>query len=167
VENLLPTPEQHVRRQQRLLAEQAVPGQQQRLLQQGELDPAQMAARIVAERAGQSWFTAQVRRLERAGLLFLASIAPGITERHIANLEAETRAEEARRREAAAVAAAAATSSATEAENNISRRDDGQNDNETSTHNQAQEANAHGSEGRGEPRENIAEGNAREELIAL
>ena len=72
-------------------------------------DPAQLAARMVAERRAQeSWFTGQLRRLERAGLLFLASFAPGVAERHIANLEAEARAEETRRREAAAAAAAAA-----------------------------------------------------------
>lgn len=72
-------------------------------------DPAQLAARMVAERrAHESWFTGQLRRLERAGLLFLASFAPGVAERHIANLEAEARAEETRRREAAAAAAAAA-----------------------------------------------------------
>jgi len=34
------------------------------------------------------------RRLERAGLLFVASIAPGVAERHIAQLEAQERAAE-------------------------------------------------------------------------
>ncbi|TFA99807.1 hypothetical protein CCMA1212_008050 [Trichoderma ghanense] len=77
--------------------------------QNGSPNPAQMAARLVAERRGQeSWIAGQLRRLERAGLLFLASIAPGVAERHIANLEAEARAQEARRREAEAAAAAAA-----------------------------------------------------------
>ncbi|KAL6862321.1 hypothetical protein J3F83DRAFT_745905 [Trichoderma novae-zelandiae] len=76
----------------------------------GSPNPTQMAARLVAERRGQeSWIAGQLRRLERAGLLFLASIAPGVAERHIANLEAEARAQEARRREAEAAAAAAAT----------------------------------------------------------
>ncbi|RFU76949.1 ubiquitin family [Trichoderma arundinaceum] len=79
----------------------------------GTPDPAQMAARLVAERRDQeSWLAAQLRRLERAGLLFLASIAPGVAERHIANLEAEARAQEARRREAEAAAAAAAAAAA-------------------------------------------------------
>ncbi|KAL7942970.1 hypothetical protein V8C42DRAFT_330932 [Trichoderma barbatum] len=84
--------------------------------QNGSPNPAQMAARLVAERRGQeSWFAGQLRRLERAGLLFLASIAPGVAERHIANLEAEARAQEARRREAEAEAAAAAAAAAAEA----------------------------------------------------
>lgn len=67
--------------------------------QQGEPDPAQAAARLVAQRRNNnaSWLLDQVRRLERAGLLFLASIAPGVAERHIAHLEAEARAERERR----------------------------------------------------------------------
>ncbi|KAL7922127.1 hypothetical protein ACQKWADRAFT_293542 [Trichoderma austrokoningii] len=70
--------------------------------------PAETAARLLAERRGQeSWLTAQLRRLERAGLLFLASIAPGVAERHIANQEREARAQEERRREAEAAARAA------------------------------------------------------------
>ncbi|XP_044721904.1 Ubiquitin family protein [Hirsutella rhossiliensis] len=60
-----------------------------------EADPEQLAARLF-------------RRLERAGLLFLASLAPGVAERHIANLEAEARAEET----------AAADSAGGEAESN-------------------------------------------------
>ncbi|KAH8127831.1 ubiquitin carboxyl-terminal hydrolase L5 [Trichoderma asperellum] len=71
-------------------------------------DPAETAARLLAERRGQeSWLTGQLRRLERAGLLFLASIAPGVAERHIANQEREARAQEARRREAEVAARAA------------------------------------------------------------
>ncbi|KAH7632927.1 hypothetical protein B0T09DRAFT_371593 [Sordaria sp. MPI-SDFR-AT-0083] len=46
------------------------------------------------------------RRIERAGLLFLASIAPGVAERHIAQLEAAERERERREREEAAAAAA-------------------------------------------------------------
>ncbi|PNP51490.1 hypothetical protein THARTR1_07930 [Trichoderma harzianum] len=89
--------------------------------QNGSPNPAQMAARLVAERRGQeSWLAGQLRRLERAGLLFLASIAPGVAERHIANLEAEARAQEARRREAEAAAAAAAAEAAA-AESNANR----------------------------------------------
>lgn len=67
--------------------------------QQGGPDPAQAAARLMAQRQQQNanWFVDQVRRLERAGLLFLASIAPGVAERHIAALEAQERAERERR----------------------------------------------------------------------
>lgn len=67
--------------------------------QRGQLDPARVAARLVAQRQEQNanWLLDQVRRLERAGLLFLASIAPGVAERHIAALEAQERAERERR----------------------------------------------------------------------
>ncbi|KAI9155243.1 hypothetical protein HJFPF1_07824 [Paramyrothecium foliicola] len=83
--------------------------------QHGELDPAQMAARLLAEQRGrESWVAGQVRRLERAGLLFLASIAPGVAERHIANLEAEARAERERIEAEAAAARAAAEAAAAE-----------------------------------------------------
>lgn len=82
----------------------ANPGQQQR-----ELNPADTAARLVQQRrnANANWLMDQARRLERAGILFLASIAPGVAERHIAQVEAEARAER-RRREAEAAAATAA-----------------------------------------------------------
>ena len=76
--------------------------------QQGENrepEPADMAARLLAERERESWFQGQIRRIERAGLLFLASIAPGVAERHIANLEAEAGAERQRREAEAAEAA--------------------------------------------------------------
>ncbi|KAI1135227.1 hypothetical protein F5Y05DRAFT_421655 [Hypoxylon sp. FL0543] len=78
--------------------------------QQGEPDPADTAARLVQQRrnANANWLMDQVRRLERAGILFLASIAPGVAERHIAQLEAEARAERTRREAEAAAAAAAA-----------------------------------------------------------
>jgi regulator of protease activity HflC (stomatin/prohibitin superfamily) len=79
-----------------------------------------MAARLVAERGRDS----VLRQIERASLLFLASIAPGVAEGHIANLEAEARAErqrleaeaEAARRqqEEQTEAAAAVTSSETQ-----------------------------------------------------
>lgn len=63
--------------------------------QHGEPDPAQVAARLVEQHRERNanWLLNQIRRLERAGLLFLASIAPGVAERHIAHLEAEARAE--------------------------------------------------------------------------
>ena len=65
------------------------------------LQPGGMAARLVGDRrrANAAWLLDHVRRAERAGLLFLASIAPGVAERHIANLEAEV---ERQRREAEA-----------------------------------------------------------------
>ncbi|KAG7141419.1 hypothetical protein HYQ45_001981 [Verticillium longisporum] len=76
----------------------------------GPLDPAQAAARLVARRRhdNTTWLMEQARRLERAGLLFLASIAPGVAERHIAHLEEQERAERQRREEAEAAATAAA-----------------------------------------------------------
>ncbi|KAL1884186.1 hypothetical protein VTK73DRAFT_5322 [Phialemonium thermophilum] len=86
-----------------------------------ELDPAATAARLVAERrnANANWLMDQVRRLERAGLLFLASIAPGVAERHIALIEAEERrrreAEQAAREEAVRQEAAAREEAAREA----------------------------------------------------
>lgn len=99
----------------------------------GEPNPEQMAARLVAERQGrEGWLTGQVRRLERAGLLFLASIAPGVAERHIANLEAEARAEENRQREAEAAAAAAAAAATDNGDGQGEARSGGEND--TNTH---------------------------------
>lgn len=115
----------------------------------------------MAERRRQSWFTAQVRRIERAGLLFLASIAPGVAERHIANLEAETRAEEARRREEEEAAAA------TEAENNASSGDTSQTINESGVENQTQEGTTHGNERQEEPRGDVDADGVGEDLIAL
>ncbi|KAM0272210.1 hypothetical protein ACHAQH_008792 [Verticillium albo-atrum] len=76
----------------------------------GPPDPAQAAVRLVAQRRhdNANWLMDQARRLERAGLLFLASIAPGVAERHIAHLEEQERAERRRREEAEAAATAAA-----------------------------------------------------------
>lgn len=68
-----------------------------------EPNPADMAERLVARRQG--WLQAQLRRVERASLLFLASLAPGVAEEHIANLENEARAERQRREAEAAEAA--------------------------------------------------------------
>ena len=110
VENMLP----------RLNQDAAGGAQQQR---PGDPGPAQLAARLVAERwARENWLLTQYRRVERATLLFLASIAPGLAERHIANQEAEARAERERReaeeraererREAEEAAAAEAASAA-------------------------------------------------------
>ncbi|KAH6669130.1 hypothetical protein F5X68DRAFT_265240 [Plectosphaerella plurivora] len=76
--------------------------------------PAQAAARLIAQRRrdNATWLMNFARRLERAGLLFLASIAPGVAERHIAHLEAEERAARRQREEAEAAAAAAAAEAA-------------------------------------------------------
>lgn len=79
----------------------------------GQVEPEQLAARLIAERRARRGLVVRLlRRVERAGLLFLASLAPGVAERHIANLEAEARAEESRRREAEAAAAQAAQAAA-------------------------------------------------------
>ncbi|KAK0124449.1 hypothetical protein ONS95_009404 [Cadophora gregata] len=91
----------------------AVPGgnltPQQR--QRGELDPAEAAERILEQRrqrlANGGWLVAQIRRAEHSLLLFLASLVPGVGERHIAAREAEANAAEARRLEAIAAAEAA------------------------------------------------------------
>lgn len=56
----------------------------------GELDPAVVAARLVNEHreANVGWLMTQIRRAEHATLLFLASLVPGVGERHIAAREA-------------------------------------------------------------------------------
>ncbi|KAF9775038.1 hypothetical protein IL306_006863 [Fusarium sp. DS 682] len=105
LENLIPAEPRH---------RQAVVGAEQQNQQpRQDPDPTEMARRLVAQHQGpENWLLSQIRRVERAGLLFLASIAPGVAERHIANLEAAARAERERReaeeREAEAAAAAAA-----------------------------------------------------------
>ncbi|CAG8980378.1 hypothetical protein HYALB_00003942 [Hymenoscyphus albidus] len=71
-----------------------------------EPSPESVAARLIEQRrrADVNWFMIQVRRAEHALLLFLASLVPGVGERHIAAREAE--AAERQRRIDAAVAAA-------------------------------------------------------------
>ncbi|KAM3452991.1 hypothetical protein MY3296_004094 [Beauveria thailandica] len=106
LENLFPTLD---RPNQRQPVPAAQPGM--------EPNPAGMAARLVADHNGrQPWLSEQLRRMERAGLLFLASIAPGVAERHIANLEELARQEAVRRREVEA----AATTAARDAERQVS-----------------------------------------------
>lgn len=73
-----------------------------------ELDPAQVAARLLEQRRQGNWVMTQVRRAEHAMLLFLASLVPGVGERHIAAREAEANAAEQRRIEAAVAAEASA-----------------------------------------------------------
>jgi hypothetical protein len=78
--------------------------------------PEQMAQRLLDERrAREGWFAGQFRRVERASLLFLASIAPGVAERHIAHLEAEAARHRREAEEAAARAAAEAENQNSEA----------------------------------------------------
>jgi hypothetical protein len=69
-------------------------------------DPAQAAARLVAQRRvnNGAWLREQARRIERAGILFLASFAPGVAERHIQQLEERERAERRAAEEARAAA---------------------------------------------------------------
>jgi hypothetical protein len=77
-------------------------------------NPAETAARLVAQRQAQngSWLRDQLRRVERAGILFLASFAPGVAERHIQQLEEQERAERRAAEEARAAADAAAAAAA-------------------------------------------------------
>lgn len=104
---------------------QGAAGQEQQNGERGhqEPDPVEIARRLVAQDRGvEGWILSQIRRLERAGLLFLASIAPGVAERHIATLEAAARAERERReaaeREAEAAAAAQSSEDQGEEEGN-------------------------------------------------
>ncbi|RYP48977.1 hypothetical protein DL768_005249 [Monosporascus sp. mg162] len=113
LENLIPLADHHQDAQPARAANaQGGNGNAANAEAQRGLDPADTAARLVQQRRERNanWLANQVRRLERAGVLFLASIAPGVAERHIAHLEAEARAERQRREteEAAAREAAAA-----------------------------------------------------------
>jgi hypothetical protein len=71
----------------------------------GELDEAEVAARLIEQRrqTNTGWIATQIRRAEHAALLFIASLIPGVGERHIAARdnaarEAEAAAAEAERR---------------------------------------------------------------------
>jgi hypothetical protein len=78
----------------------------------GELDEVEVAAMLIRQQreARGDWWLTQVRRVEHAALLFLASLVPGVGERHIAAREAAANAAEAeRQREIEAAEAAAAT----------------------------------------------------------
>ncbi|KAK4657329.1 hypothetical protein QC762_212040 [Podospora pseudocomata] len=106
IENLIPNPEHQ---NQQRPAQNAPAG----AAQVGNPDPAETARRLVAQRrnANGNWLQNQARWLERAGILLLASLAPGVAERHIQQLEAREReerraAEEAAERERAAARAA-------------------------------------------------------------
>lgn len=81
----------------------------------GELDPQQVANRIIAQRRQQEMqgqgLRARMRRAEHSLLLFMASLVPGVGERHIAAREAEAN-ERQRLIDAAAAAAAIADAAA-------------------------------------------------------
>jgi hypothetical protein len=145
-------------------------------------DPTEMARRLVAQHQGQdNWVLSQVRRLERAGLLFLASIAPGVAERHIANLEAAARAERERReaetREAEAAAAAAAVAAQSDENNGSSdsRVENGNEGTNASTITDADQSNVRRTqenegplaEEQGVQEDNQRNEQAREQLIPL
>lgn len=104
------------RQQQEQQQNRGVAGAHQNGEDRAEPDPAQVAARLVAERriANGNWLAEQLRRAERAGILFLASFAPGVAERHIQQLEERERAE----RRAAEEARVAAERAAQEAPGN-------------------------------------------------
>ncbi|KAI1414313.1 hypothetical protein F5Y13DRAFT_19586 [Hypoxylon sp. FL1857] len=136
--------------------------------QQRELNPADTAARLVQQRrnANANWLMDQARRLERAGILFLASIAPGVAERHIANIaqmEAEARAERERREADAAAAAAAAEQSENpeglENQQNTGDNEGGSHSRDSQGQNQVAEGNRNGENNERRP--------AEEPLIAV
>lgn len=72
-------------------------GQEQEQRGQNQPNPAQAAQRLIQQRrqANAGWVMRHVRRAEHAGLLFLASLVPGVGERHIAAREAEVNAQAA------------------------------------------------------------------------
>jgi hypothetical protein len=75
-------------------------GNPQRRRRHGELDEVEVAARLIEQRRQANnggWLIAQIRRAEHSFLLFLASLVPGVGERHIAAREAEANAAEAER----------------------------------------------------------------------
>ena len=80
-----------------------------------ELDPQRVAQRLMEQRQRQNagWFMSQVRRVEHATLLFLASLWPGVGERHVAAREEEDQAR--RRREEVAEAERVAAEEAAQA----------------------------------------------------
>jgi hypothetical protein len=95
-------------------------GNPQRRRRHGELDEAEVAARLIEQRRQANnggWLIVQIRRAEHSLLLFLASLVPGVGERHIAAREAEANAAEAERQrqiEAANAAETAETDNAAE-----------------------------------------------------
>lgn len=90
----------------------------QRRRRPGELDPAETAARLLEQhrQANTGWLITQIRRAEHSLLLFLASLVPGVGERHIRAREAENAAIEAERQRQAAEAVTAAENAERNAE---------------------------------------------------
>lgn len=89
---------------------EAAPQLQEQGRRRGEPDPAQVAAHLLQQhrqRNAPGWLVTQVRQAEHALLLFLASLVPGVGERHIAAREAEANAAEAERQRRLDAAAAA------------------------------------------------------------
>jgi len=147
LEGLLPLADPNQRQQPaQVPVQQAGPNADASQRRQGEPDPADAARRLMAERRNNNanWFLDQVRRVERASLLFLASIAPGVAERHIAHLEAQERAERQRREAAEAEAAAAAAAAA--AANEQAEQSNADNSDE-----QVQTAQRDGGDAHGQP----------------
>ncbi|KAI1184635.1 hypothetical protein F5B17DRAFT_446861 [Nemania serpens] len=128
LENLIPLAADAGDRQQ----QRPIPGNAQRgdanganPVQPRDPDPADAAARLVQQRRqdNANWVLNQVRRLERAGILFIASLAPGLAERHIAQVEAEARAERQRQQEAEAAATTATPAAAEDANVNATNNE--------------------------------------------
>ncbi|KAE9379066.1 hypothetical protein N431DRAFT_478156 [Stipitochalara longipes BDJ] len=83
----------------------------------GELDEAEVAARLIDQhrQANAGWLITQIRRAEHSLLLFLASLVPGVGERHVRARELENAAiEEERQRQIQAAEAANATETSEE-----------------------------------------------------
>ncbi|KAI1129474.1 hypothetical protein F5Y10DRAFT_238340 [Nemania abortiva] len=123
LENLIPVAaDAEGRQQQRPVAENAQDGDDNGAnpARPRNPDPANAAARLIQQRRqdNANWLLNQARRLERAGILFIASLAPGLAERHIAQVEAEARAERQRQEEAEAAATAAAQAATEDADGN-------------------------------------------------
>ncbi|KAI1864182.1 hypothetical protein JX265_008553 [Neoarthrinium moseri] len=165
LENIMPLADNHGRQRPDAAAnDQAPNGQPADQRERREpTTPADTAARLIHERqnARANWLMNQARRLERAGLLFLASIAPGVAERHIAHLEAEARAER-QRREAAEAEAEAARAAAENAENSENAQNSG---NTEGTRAEQTATEGHGRDGEG--RDERGPQRAEEPLIAI
>jgi hypothetical protein len=88
------------------------PQPQEQGRRRGEPDPAQVAAHLMeqARQRNAGWLMTQIRQAEHAMLLFLASLVPGVGERHIAAREAEANAAEAERQRRIGAATAAENS---------------------------------------------------------
>ncbi|KAI0537771.1 hypothetical protein GGR58DRAFT_470227 [Xylaria digitata] len=124
LENLIPlAADAQGHQQQRPVADNAQGGDAQRAnaARPRDPDPADAAARLVERRRenNANWLLNQARRLERAGILFIASLAPGLAERHIAQVEAEARAERQRQQEVEAAVATAAQTGSDDANDDI------------------------------------------------